>query len=338
MGSRGALAACFLTLGCVPRDGTVLVRDARLRMGTLLAVTAWGRDSIALERALGQAFDSVRLLDSLLSTYQESSEISRINRGGAGTAWGVSRHFAAVLTEALAVARASSGAFDPTLRDYRRVHFDGAARTVRLEPGLTLDFGGIAKGYALDRAALPLAAVADSAFLDFGGQLLIRRRTGGPVDRRTAEGRTVGIVDPTDRDRLIALIAVDSGSVSTSSQSERPGHIVDPRTGKPATRAKSVTVVASTGIAADAWSTAFFVLGCDSALALSGRVGLDVVCVDRMVRWTPGLDGRVVLATDSAGAAPAPAPARARGRAAAARPSRSRSTVPGSSPSGLPGS
>lgn len=334
--TRGALAACFLTLGCVPRDGTVLVRDARLRMGTLLAVTAWGRDSTALERALGQAFDSVQLLDSLLSTYQESSEISRINRvaaRGAGAGWRVSPHFAAVLTEALAVARASSGAFDPTLRDYRRVHFDDAARTVRLEPGFTLDFGGIAKGYALDRAALPLAAVADSAFLDFGGQLLILRRSGG-----RAEGRTVGIVDPTDRDRLAALISIDSGSVSTSSQAERPGHIVDPRTGKPATRAKSVTVVASTGIAADAWSTAFFVLGCDSALALSGRLGLEVVCVDGTVRWTPGLDGRVVVATDSAGAVPAPAPARAPGRAGAARPSRSRSTAPGSSPSGLPGS
>jgi FAD:protein FMN transferase len=283
----GASVAGLIGLAaCAPGASRVALSRAWPTMGTVFTATAWGRDSAALDRALDAAFDSVRLVDSLLSTYDPTSEISRINRGsgrGAG-GWGVSETFAAVLAQALEVARLSNGAFDPTLHDWRGVRFDRAARTVGLAPGLPLDFGGIAKGYALDRARLALGGVAESGVLDLGGQLLILRRSGGPAVRRT-----VGVVDPDDPERVIALIEVDSGSVSTSSQAERPGHLVDPR------RARSVTVVASSGIAADAWSTAFFVLGCDSALALAAPRGVDVLCLDRSVRWSAGLEGRVAI-------------------------------------------
>jgi len=297
-------------------------------MGTVFTATAWGCHSGALDRALEAAFDSVRRVDSLLSTYRPQSEISRINRnGGNGEGGSVSPTLAAVLEAALEVARVSQGAFDPTLRDWRGVRFDRTAGTVRLEPGLSLDFGGIAKGYALDRASLALEGSADHAVLDLGGQLLFFGR------RRVVEGGggwRVGIVDPDHPDRVIALLEVDSGSVSTSSQAERPGHIVDPRTGSSAGRARSVTVVAPTGIAADAWSTAFFVLGCDSAFALADAQRVELVCVDRAVRWSAGLDGRVALATDSAARWPGPARAPTRAAASAARSSRSRSRVPDS--------
>ncbi|MBI1967744.1 MAG: FAD:protein FMN transferase, partial [Gemmatimonadetes bacterium] len=100
--------------------------------------------------------------------------------------------------------------------------------------------------------------------------------------------------------------------------------------------ARSVTVVAPAGIAADAWSTAFFVLGCDRALALAaGLRGLDVVCVDSGVRWSAGLDGRVALATassyraDSAARGTGRAPVRA--RAPGSPGSRHRSSDPDSS-------
>jgi thiamine biosynthesis lipoprotein len=298
----GASVAGLIGLAaCSPGASRAALSRAWPTMGTVFTATAWGQDSAALDRALDAAFDSVRRVDSLLSTYNPGSEIARINRGVGRGAWRVSQTFAAVLARALEVARLSNGAFDPTLHDWRGVRFDRTARRVGLEPGLRLDFGGIAKGYALDQARLALGGVADSGVLNLGGQVLILRRSGGRAVGRTggpADRRSVGIVDPDDPERVIALIEVDSGSVSTSSQAERPGHIVDPRRGRgrggPATRARSVTVVASTGIAADAWSTALFVLGCDSALAVAERVGgMGVVCVDRAVRWSPGLDGRV---------------------------------------------
>ena len=319
---------------CRTRARSPTVSRAGAAMGAVFSVAAWGRDSARLGRAADQAFDSVRLVDSLLSTYQDSSEIARINRDGGGRR--VSPAFAAVLREALNVARRSSGAFDPTLRDWRGVTFDSARGRIALRRGLTLDFGGIATGYALDRALLALTGVADSAVLEIGGQYLIMS-TGKPEPAR-GPGRRVGVVDPDNPLRALALIELPPGtwSVSTSSQVEQPGHIVDPRTGNPAARARSVTTMARTGIAADAWSTAFFVMGCDSALATAPRLdGVGVLCVDDRVRWSADLDGRV--ATDSAGSAatgPAPAPGRAPAGAPAPRDSTTRRTSPGRSRSG----
>jgi thiamine biosynthesis lipoprotein len=290
-------------------------------MGTVFTVAAWGPDSAAVRNAVLAAYDSVRLVDSILSTFRDESEISRINRAaGSGNRLPVSPMFATVLHEALRVARLTDGAFDPTLRDWRGVSFDTAAHTVSLRRGLALDFGGIAKGYALDRAALALEMVADSAVLDLGGQLLITPPRAGanprdPQDPRHRRG--VGISDPEHPLEALALLEIPPGrlSVSTSSQGEQPGHIRDPRTGDAVAASRSVTVVAASGMAADAWSTGFFVMGCERALPLAERVGVSVVCADERVRWTSDLDGWVSLPTDSAvpgrgparGSAPAPA-------------------------------
>ena len=87
--------------------------------------------------------------------------------------------------------------------------------------------------------------------------------------------------------------------------------LLDPRTGKPADRVRAVTVVAGAAAVAGAWSTAYYVLGCDRALGLAARAGVGVVCApDDRVRWTPELDGRVAVTTDSAvSAETAPVPA-----------------------------
>lgn len=270
-------------------------------MGTMMSAAAWGPDGARLERALDAAQDSVQRLDSLLSTFRDDSEISEINRrAGTASARAVTSSFAAVLAEALAVAEASGGAFDPTKRNWRGVRFDSARGTVRLAPGLALDFGGIAKGYALDRAALAFAGVADSVLLDLGGQYL------WVAVAHPATRRPVGIVDPENSARVLAIVELVSGSISTSSQAEQPGHIVDPRTRpvRAVERTSSVTVLAPDGMTADAWSTAFFVLGCDSALALAGRLErwrVGVLCADSSgVRWTPDLEGRVLVPSGAA--------------------------------------
>jgi thiamine biosynthesis lipoprotein len=310
-------------------------------MGTVLTVAAWGpaTDSAALDRALDRAFDSVRVVDALLSTFKDSSEVSRVNRRrDSGSETRVSGAFDAVLAKSLEVARLSDGAFDPTIKNWHGVAFDSLRGRVRLAPGLALDFGGIAKGYALDRAALALAGVADSAILDFGGQYLFLRGTGDGGREKGKTSREVGIADPNNAFRAIALLTLPDTpsviSVSTSSQAEQPGHIRDPRTGHAAAGARSATAVAASGMAADAWSTAFFVLGCERALALARRVGVGLVCVgtDGLVRWSPDLDGRVaVRATDSGGpAGPVPAPAPVPDRAPAGSAPRRRSTGPDS--------
>jgi thiamine biosynthesis lipoprotein ApbE len=154
--------------------------------------------------------------------------------------------------------------------------FDSLRREIRRRTGAAVAADDIKEGDALDRAALVLAGAADSALLDVGGQYLWV----GPRATR----RTVGIADPAHTLEALASVEMRGGSVSTSSHAERP---------------VSVTVLAPSGLAADAWSTALLGLGCDRALAVAPRLAawhLSVVCADSGgVRWTPDLNGRVLV-------------------------------------------
>jgi thiamine biosynthesis lipoprotein ApbE len=151
------------------------------------------------------------------------------------------------------------------------------ARSVARTAGVRFDADSAAQGYALDRAALALAGVADSALLDLGGPILwIGTR---PTRRR------VGIADPENPLRTLAVVELTGGSaLSTTVESERRG-------------TRSVTVLAPSSLAADMWSTVLFSLGCDRALAVGAAGGVSVVCADSgRVRWTADLEGRVLPA------------------------------------------
>jgi thiamine biosynthesis lipoprotein ApbE len=198
---------------------------------------------------------------------------------------------------------------------------DSVRKTVALETGLQLEPARAIQGLALDRALITLRGIADSAILSLGGQYLIM----------AAGARHVGVADPANSLRSLAVITVPPGiwSVSTVSLVEQSDPVLDPRTGKPADLVRAVTVVAGAAAVAGAWSTAFYVVGCDRALALAARAGVGVLCADDRIRWSPELNGRVAVATDSAGSAgtaPAPAPGRARAAAAAARGPRATAT------------
>jgi thiamine biosynthesis lipoprotein len=262
-------------------------------MGTLFTFRAGG-DSAAVGRALDAALDTVASLEARLSNWRSTSELSRLNATGSGE---LSPELAAVLDSAMALARVTSGAFDPTVEpltltwDLRgegrvpSVHELAAARArvgwervqlggttgVQQHAGLggtALDLGGIGKGFALDRAADVLRArgVARAA-LDAGGQW---REFG-------AERCSLWVAHPADRDRPAVHVAMSDGSLSTSSQSERfvraggrrIGHVLDPRTGQPLATRASVTVWARSGTRADAFSTALLVMGHDGARAFA---------------------------------------------------------------------
>lgn len=295
--ASGALVAILISASCGGgRAPAVAVTRAWEVMGTVFTVGAWGSDSVLLGAAVERAHDSLRLVDSLLSIDHEDSEITRVNRMGGTGGLPASDALRAVLGDALRVARLSRGAFDPTRRNWRALDYDSTSGVIRLEPGTRLDFGSIAKGYALDRAALALGGAADSAVLGLGGQLLL---LGTELDDRRAVGRSVGITDPDHPLELLAVLDVPARpvSVSTSSQVEQPRPVVDPATDASASRTRSVTAVAQSAMAAGAWSTAGFAMGCDDGLALAEQAGVGLLCADERVRWTRDLDGRVALAT-----------------------------------------
>ena len=227
---------------------------ARLVMGTLCEIDAPG----AAPRAVSAAFAEIERWDRILSLYKEESELSALNRAAGTGPARVSPDLYAAVEAALRLARDSGGAFDPTilpvlrggqaklpLVGWRKVRMDPAARSIELPvAGMGLDFGGVGKGWALDKAAAILKkAGVKRALFNFGGQLLAVGEW--PV-------AAAGHAGP---------LLLKDASLSTSADSERPGHIVSPFDGRPVRRQGSAAVLAASAAEADAWSTALFVLG-----------------------------------------------------------------------------
>lgn len=187
-------------------------------------------------------------------------------------------------TDSARLARAVDAAHDSVDRIdslvQRRVRIaalDSSLRDIRSRTGVVLIVDSVAAGYALDRAALVLGAVADSALLDVGGQYLW-------IGARPTH-RAVGIPDPDNSLRTLAVVEMRGGSIRTKSRSSGQAGPV-----------RAVTVLAPDGLTAGTWSAAFLVLGCDRALAMAQR--MSVVCADSAgVRWTTDLQNRVSLPT-----------------------------------------
>jgi FAD:protein FMN transferase len=164
---------------------------------------------------------------------------------------------------------------------WRHVLLDERTHSVRFEwQGMGLDLGGIGKGIALDAAARVLKdGGVQNALLDFGGQVLA---LGSSPD---APGWPVGVADPEDRARAAVGVMVHDASLATSGNGERSvpgpagpvGHILDPARGTPAEFRGTVTVLAQDATAADALSTALFVMGPERGARWAAERGLAVL-------------------------------------------------------------
>ncbi|MGV4981394.1 FAD:protein FMN transferase [Streptomyces sp. NRAIS4] len=218
------------------------------------------------EGDFGAAADAVfawlRQVDARFSPFKHDSEVSRYGRDEL-----TEDELSADLTEVLGLCEqyraATGGAFD-----------------VRL-PGRGLDPCAVVKGWSVQRAAGLLAAAGARRFcLNAGGDVVV---SGGPW--------RVGIRHPEQADRLCAVLAVTDAAVATSGRYERGEHILDGRTGRPATGLLSLTVVAPTLTEADGTATAAFALGAEGPAWAAARTGCEVFAVDtaRRVVRTPGL-------------------------------------------------
>jgi thiamine biosynthesis lipoprotein len=237
------------------------VDRVRWLMGTFCEIRAESPDAQA---AVTAAFDEIERWDEVLSLYKKDSELNALNASAGTGPFRASADLYAATEEALRLARETGGAFDPTvlpairggpaalrLVGWRKVRLDPARRTITLPlKGMGLDFGGVGKGRALDRAAALLRARGvTSALLNFGGQILA---VGAAPD-----GRAWSVVLP----GRAAPLRLRDASVATSGDAQRPGHIVSPFDGRPLRRRARATAVLSSAAAADAWSTALYVLG-----------------------------------------------------------------------------
>jgi thiamine biosynthesis lipoprotein len=324
-----AVAAAVAAAGADVRDTTRSAPAGRFSksfysMGTLFEITvntAGGGEAGTAGPAVERAFETVARLDTLLSAYKSYSEISTINRLAGGPFAQVDPLVIALVDSSIVFWRVTGGAFDPTvgplldlwgfrggtprvpddaglasvlpLVDASGVEIDGDRSQMRLKhKGQELDLGGIAKGFALDRAAYVLRrAGIENALLNFGGNLLFM----GEASRGAAW--RAGIAHPRSSGEIVATFSASDVAVSTSGDYEnffisdglRYSHIMDPRTGRPAAGLCSATVIASAGTASDALSTAIVVLGPGPGMKLVESIdGVEAVIILTSDLESPG--------------------------------------------------
>jgi thiamine biosynthesis lipoprotein len=278
---------------------------SRMSMACAYAILAYGEDGGALPGIVEAALDEVDRIDRLMSHYKPESPLSRLNRAAAAGPVAVEPELFDFIAESLRYARESGGAFDitvgpliktwgffrgggrfPTAQElddvrgrigYRHVRLDEKARTIRFDrPGMELDLGGIAKGYAVDRVvALLRRAHVAAALVSAGGSTIFGM--GAPPGR---EAWDVDIQDPSGSGRVALTVSLKDRALSVSGRAEKSferdgivySHIMDPRTARPVQGVLGVAVLTSTGTAGDALDDAFFVEGVErTRSSLRGR-------------------------------------------------------------------
>jgi thiamine biosynthesis lipoprotein len=203
--------------------------------------------------AWAEAVAVLREVDRVFSTYRPDSVVSRLGRGELDLA-DCPPEVAEVLGLGALAEQQSDGAFA-----VRRAGPDGE---------VVLDPSGVVKGWAVERAAAPLRALAETdVCLSAGGDLLCRT-----LDPEGAPWR-IGIEDPRDPRRVLAVVPVTTGAVATSGTAHRGAHLVDARTGRSPSGIASVTVIADSLTWADIDATAAWVQGQAAAAWLETRPG-----------------------------------------------------------------
>jgi thiamine biosynthesis lipoprotein len=296
------------------------VRLAADAMGTRFELVLSGEDEFFLRGVGEEALEAVWDEHRRLSVFEPGSLLSRVNAGALGRAIPVDGDLFALLETCRGVWEESEGAFDAAVGGLMRrwghrgelgageahaagagfggVVLDRGGMTVRFEgAGVSLDLGGIAKGYALDRAAAVVRGAGVTAALLHGGTSSIVA-IGSPPGRdgwRVRIGGEAAGPELVLRD-IAASVSAPSGRVSASGA----GHVMDPRTGRPAADQLEAVVVGESGTLADAWATALVVLGrrpdrmpAEMGSAVRTGAGWAVSSAMGDVFRAPARDGRV---------------------------------------------
>jgi thiamine biosynthesis lipoprotein len=271
-------------------------------MGTDATLKACLSDPSRARQMFVSAIDRIREIESRMSTYLPESELSQLNATGGRDSVLLSEDTIYVLKQAREIAEMTDGTFDPTyapLRDLWRAaamedslpsgedienclerigmrDVEAGEDGVRFKKdGMQVDFGGIAKGYAIDEAVEVLKAHgAVAGLVDIGGD--IRVFGGGKIP----EPWKVMVNDPRSGKHPPIYLLLKDGAIVTSGDyarffrigEERYSHIIDPRDGWPAEDTSSVTVIAPRAILADGLATAISVMGIREGLKLAGSL------------------------------------------------------------------
>ncbi len=289
-------------------------------MSTRITVELWHADAATANSCSERVFSEMRRIEALMSTYIATSEISRVNANAAISTLDISPELAGLIEKSLYFSEISDGAFDITYAsvgyaydyrkkqqpdaetlagalpaiDYRHVELDH--NRIRFHyPGVRIDLGGIAKGYAVDRGIdLLLACGINRALISAGGDSRILGDRGG-------NPWVIGIQHPRDPAGIALRLPLSNTAFSTSGDYERffiedgkrVHHILNPKTGKSAEGSWSATVTGPDAMTTDALSTTLFVLGAVAGIALIESLeGFDAIIIDHhgKVHYSSGFE------------------------------------------------
>jgi len=256
-------------------------------MGTIVSIEIIGPENSS-KNALNLAFEEIDRIEELMSTYEEDSEISRLNREG--HIRDASPDLIHVVDRSIYYSEISDGAFDITILpiltlwktkinagvhptdqeindtlnfvNYSNITLENNSIALRTD-GMAITLGGVAKGYAVDEAVAVLKEHGyNSGFVNAGGDGMYfgTKPDGSPWK--------VGLRNPDNKTDTIVVLNISDMAVTTSgnyeryfNESARLSHISDPRSGRPSQNLMSATIIATSAMEADALATAVFVLG-----------------------------------------------------------------------------
>ena len=297
----------LLATGCVQEQRLSSTREL---MGTIVTITVIGEDSAAIELA----FKEIEKVESLMSRYDPDSQVSALN--SEGYIENADTLLINVLRKAEYYSAISNGAFDVTVQPLLELYTESFRRkrkppsdaeikeTLKLvdyanimiagdkvsfsKEGMKITLGGIAKGYAVDRAVEVLKQNGiKHALVNAGGDMRA-------IGSKGVEDWSIALRNPRDETDYITVIKLNDKAVATSGDYERyfidksQHHIINPKTGKSALGLISVTVITDKAIDADALATSVFVLGANKGLelieSLSGVEGLLITEEKEVIR------------------------------------------------------
>ena len=286
-------------------------------MGTWAKLLAVGLDEDSCRSAIAIGVAELERIEDMMSWRIESSELAKVNRDAFKEPVEISVELFEVLDYAFEVSRQSGGSFDVTVGPvidlwnnaaksgvkpteeeialakekvgYTKIKLDSSAHTIRfMVDGMRIDLGGIAKGYAIDKATQAMiSAGLLGAMVDVGGDIYC---VGAPPVGRSMW--KVGLQDPQDIDEsheeIILKLKLQDLSVATSGDyrrfvligDQKESHIINPETSHGSREFSSVSIIAPTAMQADAVATAVSVMGLEHGMALVESIeGVEAILI-----------------------------------------------------------
>lgn len=283
-------------------------------MGNHFEITVLADNETGGQVSIEAGFNEIRRIEKLLTTFDESSQVNRINANAGVSPVKVDREVLELIKRSLRISGITDGAFDITygsidkrlwnfdrtmtslpdpetarqmvrLIDYRKVILDENVSTVYLpEQGMRIGFGGIGKGYAAEKAkTLLMQQGIPGGIVNASGDLAAWGQDASGKDW------TVGISNPDNASDVFSWLPLKDMAIATSGNYEKYviingqkySHTINPKTGLPVTGIKSVTVLAPNAELADAMTTPIMIMGIKAGLSLVNQVkGLACIIID----------------------------------------------------------